>query len=75
MIFPPGHVSGLVEAIKVVRAIEGVAVVWFDERDVVRHPLVRAIVKAYEVFSNAADGSGSPRDSSRADGLPDRHGH
>ncbi len=45
---PAGRVSGLVEAIRVVRAIDGVATVRFDERDVVRHPLVQAIVKAYE---------------------------
>ncbi len=45
---PAGRVSGLVEAIRVVRAVDGVATVRFDERDVVRHPLVQAIVKAYE---------------------------
>ena len=48
---PTGRTSGLVEAIKVVRAIDGVAVVHFDDRDVVRHPLVQAIVKAYESYA------------------------
>jgi len=47
---PSGRVSGLVEALKVVRQIDGIAFVYFDEKDVVRHKLVQAIVKAYEVF-------------------------
>ena len=58
---PAGRVSGLVEAIKVVCAIDGVALVRFDERDVVRHQLVQAIVKAYEAFSRSQDTSGPPR--------------
>ena len=48
---PSGRTSGLVEAIKVVRLIEGVALIHFDERDVVRHPLVQRIVKAYNTYS------------------------
>ena len=50
---PSGRTSGLVEAIKVVRPVDEVALVYFDERDVVRHPLVQAIVKAYEAYTNA----------------------
>jgi phosphate starvation-inducible PhoH-like protein len=50
---PTGRPSGLVEAIKVVGAIEGIAFVHFDERDVVRHKLVQQIVKAYDAYSNA----------------------
>src|SRR5216117_1296241 len=53
---PTGRTSGLVEAMKVVSAIEGISFVYFDERDVVRHKLVQQIVKAYEAFSN---GNGS----------------
>jgi phosphate starvation-inducible PhoH-like protein len=48
---PSGRMSGLVEAMKVVHEIEGISFVYFDERDVVRHKLVQAIVKAYEKFS------------------------
>jgi phosphate starvation-inducible PhoH-like protein len=48
---PSGRMSGLVEAMKVVHDIEGIAFVYFDERDVVRHKLVQQIVKAYEKFS------------------------
>src|SRR5579872_6292474 len=54
---PPGRTSGLVEAMKVVNAIDGISFVHFDERDVVRHKLVQQIVKAYEAFSN---GNGRP---------------
>ncbi|RPH53363.1 MAG: PhoH family protein [Acidobacteria bacterium] len=53
---PPGRVSGLVEAMKIVGAIDGIAFVHFDERDVVRHRLVQQIVKAYESFSNGNSG-------------------
>jgi phosphate starvation-inducible PhoH-like protein len=49
---PVGRTSGLVEAMKVVGHIEGIAFVYFDERDVVRHALVQQIVKAYETFVN-----------------------
>ncbi len=53
---PAGRTSGLVEAMKVVSAIEGISFVYFDDRDVVRHKLVQQIVKAYERFTN---GNGS----------------
>jgi phosphate starvation-inducible protein PhoH and related proteins len=49
---PPGRVSGLVEALKVVDGIEGISTIFFDERDVVRHSLVQQIVRAYEAYSN-----------------------
>jgi phosphate starvation-inducible protein PhoH and related proteins len=49
---PPGRVSGLVEALKVVGNVPGIATVYFDDRDVVRHALVQRIVKAYESYSS-----------------------
>ena len=54
---PSGRTSGLVEAIKVVGGIEGIAFVRFDERDVVRHKLVQQIVKAYDTYTNGHHGS------------------
>jgi phosphate starvation-inducible protein PhoH and related proteins len=57
---PPGRTSGLVEAMHVVGKIEGISFVYFDERDVVRHKLVQAIVKAYEAQSDTAQGSRRP---------------
>ena len=49
---PVGRTSGLVEAMKVVSAIDGIAFIHFDERDVVRHKLVQQIVKAYEAYTS-----------------------
>jgi phosphate starvation-inducible PhoH-like protein len=48
---PTGRMSGLIEALNVVRQIEGIAFIHFDERDVVRHKLVQQIVKAYADFT------------------------
>jgi phosphate starvation-inducible PhoH-like protein len=48
---PPGARSGLIEVIDVLRDIEGIRFVQFDERDVVRHNLVQKIVKAYERYN------------------------
>jgi phosphate starvation-inducible PhoH-like protein len=49
----PSGRSGLIEAMKVVGHIEGIAFVHFDERDVVRHQLVQQIVKAYESYGGS----------------------
>lgn len=48
---PSGKLSGLVEAEKVLGNVEGIGFVHFNERDVVRHPLVQRIVRAYESYS------------------------
>lgn len=45
---PPGQKSGLVEATHLLGSVEGIGRVAFREADVVRHDLVRRIVKAYE---------------------------
>ncbi|MDR1990940.1 MAG: PhoH family protein [Acidobacteriaceae bacterium] len=50
---PTGRKSGLIEALQVVNGIDGIEIVRFDERDVVRHKLVQQIVKAYEAYSAA----------------------
>ena len=49
---PGGRISGLVQAMDVVGKIEGISFVYFDERDVVRHKLVQAIVKAYDAYGS-----------------------
>jgi phosphate starvation-inducible PhoH-like protein len=51
---PAGRTSGLIEAMKVLGRIEGIAFVEFDERDVVRHSLVQQIVRAYDAYSNGS---------------------
>ncbi len=45
---PPGQKSGLTEAVSLLTTVEGVGHVVFGHQDVVRHDLVRRIVKAYE---------------------------
>ena len=60
----PAAMSGLVEAMKVVGDIEGIAFVYFDERDVVRHKLVQQIVKAYDAY-----GTTDARDEARLQRL------
>ncbi len=45
---PRNKTSGLVEAMNALRKVEGVAIVQFGKRDVVRHPLVQRIIQAYE---------------------------
>ena len=45
---PAGKASGLREAQNILRGIEGIRIVTFTERDVVRHPLVQEIISAYE---------------------------
>ncbi|MGQ9728083.1 MAG: PhoH family protein [Candidatus Fervidibacter sp.] len=45
---PKGVKSGLVEVQEILRGVEGVTFVYLTEQDVVRHPLVQRIVKAYD---------------------------
>jgi phosphate starvation-inducible PhoH-like protein len=49
---PTGRPSGLVEVIRILDGVEGITFVNFSERDVVRHKLVQAIIKAYERHEN-----------------------
>ena len=42
--------SGLKEAIKILREVEDISFCHFSEKDVVRHPLVQRIIKAYELY-------------------------
>ncbi len=45
---PPGQVSGLVEATKLLDGVEGISMIRFNDQDVVRHQLVARIVRAYD---------------------------
>jgi phosphate starvation-inducible PhoH-like protein len=49
---PKRNESGLLQAIRILSGIEGVSVIKFDERDIVRHKLVKKIIKAYEKEEN-----------------------
>lgn len=50
---PDSKRSGLVEATKILKNIDGIAINRFSEKDVVRHRLVQDIVKAYEAYNSA----------------------
>ncbi len=45
---PPHKRSGLLEAVRALQGVEGIGLVEFAKKDVVRHPLVQRIVQAYE---------------------------
>ena len=49
---PDSKKSGLIEAQKVLRDVEDIAIVTFTEKDVVRHKIVQDIIKAYERYYN-----------------------
>ncbi|WP_225911488.1 PhoH family protein [Desulfuromonas versatilis] len=45
---PAGRISGLVQAGQILKGVEGICFNRFTDRDVVRHPIVQAIVQAYD---------------------------
>jgi phosphate starvation-inducible PhoH-like protein len=47
---PNARRSGLIEAIDVLKDVDGISFIYFDESDVVRHQLVQRIVRAYDEF-------------------------
>ena len=55
---PNARMSGLVEALKIVKDVDGIGFIYFDDKDVVRHKLVQHIIKAYEAFSNGSRSNG-----------------
>jgi phosphate starvation-inducible PhoH-like protein len=54
---PSGKRSGLTHVVDVLRGIEGISFIYFDDRDVVRHSLVQRIVKAYERYETMSSGN------------------
>jgi phosphate starvation-inducible PhoH-like protein len=53
---PAGKQSGLREAQRILRDVEGIRIIAFTERDVVRHPLVQQIIGAYERHTASRNG-------------------
>jgi phosphate starvation-inducible PhoH-like protein len=47
---PNNKRSGLIEAIQALKGVDGIAFQFFEENDVVRHPLVQSIVRAYKQY-------------------------
>ncbi len=54
---PRGQPSGLIEAQQVLDGVAGTEIVTFGEEDVVRHPLVKRIVRAYDTFEKRGGGA------------------
>ena len=52
---PSGTTSGLDVAVKVVKDLEGISICTLTSKDVVRHPLVQKIVKAYEEYEKKSN--------------------
>ncbi len=49
---PRNQTSGLIETMKVLKNVDGIGFVELDEKDVVRHKLVKAIIKAYKAYGS-----------------------
>ncbi len=58
---PSNKRSGLVEALQALKAVGGISMVYFNERDVVRHELVRAIINAYQQHRSPNAAGATPR--------------
>ena len=52
---PSRRESGLIQIQRILQDVKGIDFVYFSERDVVRHPLVQEIVKAYDRYGNGAE--------------------
>jgi phosphate starvation-inducible PhoH-like protein len=50
--------SGLVEAIEILTGVEGIGFMEFTEHDIVRHPLVQSIIRAYDARGRASSEAG-----------------
>jgi len=58
---PRKNESGLLMAMRILAGIEGISIIKFDERDIVRHKLVKSIVRAYEKEENEAQSFTDPK--------------
>ncbi|MDQ3626322.1 MAG: PhoH family protein [Verrucomicrobiota bacterium] len=58
---PSNKRSGLVEALQALKTVAEIGMIYFSERDVVRHELVRAIINAYQQHRSPANAVGPAR--------------
>ncbi len=56
MDLPTGRRSGLLDAFEILKGVEGISFIQFDDRDVVRHSLVQRIVRAYDKHNETVAG-------------------
>ncbi|MGC8864184.1 MAG: PhoH family protein [Bacteroidales bacterium] len=64
---PPSQTSGLVHAIQILRGIQGIDFIFLDDRDIVRHRLVKEIIEAYSRHAE------QPRSSSQLESSKPNH--
>jgi phosphate starvation-inducible protein PhoH and related proteins len=57
---PSEKMSGLRHVLEVLKDVEGISFTFFNAKDVVRHPLVQRIVKAYEAYENMTKSINEP---------------
>jgi phosphate starvation-inducible PhoH-like protein len=57
---PPNVESGLIDALERLEGLDGIAVVYLDERDIVRHPLVQRVLSAYGQRRPSVPGTAYP---------------
>ena len=62
---PPDRTSGLIQISGILKEVKGIKFVYFHDRDVVRHPLVQAIIKAYDQHQNGTGAKTSKRQGSK----------
>ena len=48
---PKGQISGLKESKKILSKIEDIKIIYLDSNDVIRHPIVAKIIKAYDCLN------------------------
>ena len=68
---PYGTVSGLDTALKILKNIDDIGICYFTSDDVVRHPLVQKIVKAYDEYEARGKGAKKPDRQAGRDGRND----
>ncbi len=52
---PPSQISGLIHASRILKNVKGISSCYFTHNDVVRHPLVQKVIKAYEAEAKEGD--------------------
>lgn len=69
---PSGKTSGLREAVNILSHVDDISFIYFNEHDVVRHPLVKKIIRAYEDFTNAGNDRKKNRPDEITESLPEK---
>lgn len=62
--------SGLAEAVRILEGIEGIAIIPFTDADIVRHPLVSEVVRAYDREAARVEARRKERERASAEGQP-----